>query len=78
VDQLDDGAQANGARAPVTRISRGKQQEGRPQSLAASAQEVARNFRDRLDGRIVLERDFLLDLGKVVANEIEDFLRRQE
>ena len=78
MNQLDDGAKPDRAVSPVSRIARRKQQQGRAQPLASSAQQIARDFRDRLDRRVVLERKLLLDLGQVVANEIEDFLRRQE
>jgi hypothetical protein len=78
MNQLDDSAKANRAVPPIARIPCRKQQQGGTQPLAPSAQQVARNFRDRLDRRVILERKLLLDLGQVVANEIEDFLRRQE
>jgi len=78
MNQFDDGAKANRAVSSIARIPRRKQQQGGTQPLAPSAQQVARDFRDRLDRRVILERKLLLDLGQVVANEIEDFLRRQE
>ena len=78
VDQFDDGAQPDRALSPVSRVSRRKQQQGRAQSLASAPQQVTRDFRHRLDRRIVLERKLLLDLDQVVANEIENFLRRQK
>jgi hypothetical protein len=78
VDQLDDGAQPDRAVSPVSCVSRGKQQEGWAQALAPARKQVARNFRHRLDGGAVLERKLLLDLDEVIANEIENFLRRQK
>jgi hypothetical protein len=78
MDQFDDGAEADGAASPVSRISRRKQQQGWAQALASAFQQVARDFRHRLDGRAILERKLLLDLDQVVANEIKNFLRRQK
>jgi hypothetical protein len=78
MDQFDDGAQPDRAASPVPRISRRKQQQGRPKTLASAGKQVARDFRHRLDRRTVLQRKLLLDLDQVVANEIEYFFRRQK
>jgi hypothetical protein len=78
VDQFDDGTQSDRAASPVSRVSRGKQQQGRAQAFASAREQVARDFRHRLDRRAVLERKLLLDLDQVIANEIENFLRRQK
>jgi hypothetical protein len=78
MDQFDDGAQPDRAASPVSCVSRRKQQEGRPKALTSACQQVARNFRHRLDRRTVLERKLLLDLNQVIANEIEYFFRRQK
>jgi hypothetical protein len=78
VDQLDHSAQTDGTISPVARIAGRKQQQCRAQPLASASQQVARDFRHRLDGRAVLERKLLLDLDQVIANEIEYFLRRQK
>jgi hypothetical protein len=78
MDQLDDGAQPDRAVSPVPRVSRGKQQQGWAQALAPALQQVARDFCHRLDDRAILERKLLLDLDQVIANEIENFLRRQK
>jgi hypothetical protein len=68
VDQLDDGAQTDRASSAVSRISSRKQQQRRAQALASAAEQVARDFRDGLNGRAVLERKLLLDLDQVIAN----------
>jgi hypothetical protein len=78
MDQFYDGAQPDGTFSPVSRISRRKKQQGRAQPLPPARKQVARDFRDRLDSRTVLERKLLLDLDQVVANKIEYFLRRQK
>jgi hypothetical protein len=78
MDQLDHRAQPDRAVSPVSRISRRKQQQRWAQPLASALEQVARDFRHRLNGRAVLERKFLLDLDQVVAYEIENFLRRQK
>jgi hypothetical protein len=78
MDQFDDGAQPDRAASAVSRIPGRKQQQGGAQALASACKQVARNFRHRLDRRAVLERKLLLDLDQVVANEIENFLRRQK
>jgi hypothetical protein len=78
MDQLNDGTQPDCTASPVSRVSRRKQQQGRAQPLASAFQQVARDFRHWLNGRAVLERKLLLDLNQVIANEIENFLRRQK
>jgi hypothetical protein len=78
MDQLNNGAQPDRAASSVTRVPSRKQQQGWAQSLASALQQVARDFRHRLDGRAVLERKLLLDLDQVVTNEIKNFLRRQK
>jgi len=78
MDQLNDGAQPDRAASAVSCIPRREQQEGGPQALASACEQVARDFRYRLDRRAVLERKLLLDLDQVVANEIEYFFRRQK
>jgi hypothetical protein len=78
VDQFDDGAQSDRAFSPVARVSRRKQQQRRTQPLAPASQQVARDLRNRLNRRAILERELLLDLDQVVANKIEYFLRRQK
>jgi hypothetical protein len=78
VDQFDDGAQTDRAAPAVSRVPRRKQQQGRAQTLSAPAQQVTRDLCHRFDGRAVLERKLLLDLNQVVANQIENFLRRQK
>jgi hypothetical protein len=78
VDQLNDRAQPDRTPSPVSRVSRGKQQQGWAQPLSPACKQIVRDFRHRLDGRAVLERKLLLNLDQVIANEIENFLRRQK
>ena len=78
VDQFYDGAQPDGAASPISRVPRRKQQQRRTQTFPAPFQQVARDFRDWLDRGTVLERELPLDLDQVIANEIENFLRRQK
>ena len=73
MNQLDHGAETYGALSPISRVSSGKQQQCRTQALAAPAQKIAGDFRDRLKGGLILQPDFLLDLDKVVADQIENF-----
>ena len=77
VDQLHDSRQMYGAGTPVPGISRRQQQQSRTQALAAAAQQVAGNFRDRLAGLARLVGNFLLDEGEVVADQIENLFNRQ-
>jgi hypothetical protein len=78
MDELYNGAQADRTASPVSRVASRKQQQGRAQAFASAAKQVARDFRYRLDGRAVLERELLLDLDQVIAYKIENFLRRQK
>jgi hypothetical protein len=78
MDQLDHCAQPDRTSSPVSRVSRRQQQQCRAQALAAASQQVARDFRHWFDSRAVLERKLLLDLDQVVADKIENFLRRQK
>jgi hypothetical protein len=78
MDQLHNGAQTDGAPAPIPAVPRRKEQQGRAEALAATFQQVARDLRDWLNGRAVLEYKLLLDLDQVIANQIENFLRRQK
>jgi hypothetical protein len=78
VDQFDDGTQSDRAASPVSRVPSRKKQQGWAQALASACKQVARDFRHRFDRRAVLERKLLLDLDQVIANEIENFLRRQK
>jgi hypothetical protein len=78
VDQFYDGPQTDRASSPIARIPRRKKQQGRTQPLPPALQQITRDLRHRFDGRAILERKLLLDLDQVIANEIENFLRRQK
>ena len=78
VNQFNDGAEPYRALSPVPGISGRKQKQRRTQALAAAAQQIAGNLRHRLNGRAILERELLLDLYQVLANQVENFLRGQK
>ena len=58
--------------------SGGKQNQGRAQTFAAAAEQIAGDFGDRLEGRAILRGDFVLDASEVVANEFKKFLGGQK
>jgi hypothetical protein len=78
MNQFDHRTQANRTLSTVPGVSCGKQQQSRPEALAAALQQITRNFRYGLNRRAILERKLLLNLHQVVAHEIEYFLRRQK
>lgn len=79
VQKLDDGGETDSAAfGTLARVTRGKKQKRGPQALSSSAQKIAGDLRNRLEGGGGLSREFLLDRGEVVADEIENFPGRQK
>ncbi len=78
VDQLDDGAQAHGGGALVTRISGRQQEQGGAQALASSAEQVTGDFGHRLVRQAGLLRDLPFDAREVVAHQIKNLFNRQQ
>jgi hypothetical protein len=68
VNQLDDGAEAYRAPSPIACIPCRKKQQRWAQAFASAGKQIPGNLRYRLDGRAILEREFLLDLCQVVTN----------
>ena len=64
MDQLDDGAQAHGGGALVTRISGGQQEQRGAQALASSAEQVTGDFGHRLARQAGLLRDLPFDAAR--------------
>ncbi len=78
VDQFNDRAQTDRAVPPVSRRIPPQAAAGPAAASCRPLQQIAGDFRDWFDGRAILERKLLLDLDKVVANKIKDFLRCQK
>ncbi len=73
VNDLDDGAESNGTTSLIVQQLRGKQQQGRTDSLAAAGAQVLADLGDgpdvgdRVAAKLVLQRD------EVIPQQIEDF-----
>src|ERR1700745_1877385 len=78
VEKFDYGGEAKWPGAIFSRISVSEQEQRGTQAFAASAEEVAGDFADRLIGRGTLARELLFDEDQVVANQIENFFNRQK
>src|SRR5208337_776454 len=80
VKELDDGGQANGA-ARFAAASGGvavtKQEQRGAQALSAAAQQIARDFRNRLKRRGTLAGQLLLDLHEVDAHQFKNLFGRE-
>jgi hypothetical protein len=50
-----------------------EQQQRRAKALPSSAEEIAGDFGDGLEGGGALAREFLLDTNEVFADQVEDF-----
>ena len=74
MDHLDYRAQADSAGTAVIAEASRQQQERRTQPLAAATEQVPANLCHWFDGRAVLADNLLLDLGQVVADQVEDLL----
>jgi hypothetical protein len=72
VNHFYDGAEANRAAPVVAGSSRGEQKQRRTQALAPTFPQIFGDFRDGLDRRAVLRRDFLLDERQILADQVED------
>jgi hypothetical protein len=59
-------------------IAVGKEQQGGSQALPSSAQKIAGDFTDRLEGSRALPGKLLLNQDQVIADQVEDFLDGQE
>src|SRR5690348_6566657 len=78
VQQLHDRGQANcsGTAPSAARVA--KQQQRGPQPLPSPAQQVARNFRDRLERAGALPREFFLDQHQIVAHQVKNLFGSQQ
>src|SRR6204780_660243 len=59
-------------RAAVTGVTRGEQQQRGAKTLPASAEEVARDFRNRQKSSRGLSRQFFFHKDEIVSDEIEN------
>ena len=78
VEKLDNSGKPDRSGRALARVARGEEQKRGTQALSASAQKIAGDLRNRLEGRRGLSREFLLDRGKVVADKIKNFPGRQK
>ncbi len=68
MEQFDNGGQANRAGTARASVPIAKNQQGRPQALAAAAEEIAGNFGDRFERSGALPRKLFFDEDEVVAD----------
>ena len=78
MEKFDNGGEANGAGTIFSCVGIGEKQQSGAQALAASTEEIAGDFADRLIGGGALAREFLFDEDQVVANQIKNFFNRQK
>ena len=78
VQKFDYSGEANCSGTIFSCVGVGEQEQRRTQALAASTEQIAGDFADRLIGGGALAREFLFDENEVVANQIENFFNRQK
>jgi hypothetical protein len=78
VQKLDHCRKMDGALPIGAGIAVGKEQQGGSQALPSSAEKIAGDFADRLEGSRTLAGKLLFNQDQVIADEVEDFLDGQE
>src|SRR5215831_13941952 len=78
VQKLDHRRKMDGALPIGAGITVGKEQQGGSQALPSSAEKIAGDFADRLEGSRTLAGKLLFNQDQVIADKVEDFLDGQE
>src|SRR5712691_8997782 len=76
VNELDDGRVKDGAVAFVPAQTRGHEQDGRANALAAARLNILADFWDEIDLRLHVPGELAIDLLEVGANGLENLCER--
>jgi hypothetical protein len=78
VEKFDHGGEADCARTIFSGVGVGEEEKRGAETFAATSEQIAGDFADRLVGRGTLAGKFLFDEHQIVANQIENFFNRQK
>ena len=72
MEELDDGSQANGARAAVASVARRQEKQGGTQPFSPTSEKITGDLGNGIKGGTSLSRQFLFYRNEVVFDEIEN------